>query len=105
MNLMQGNTYALPIKLKMCGRYITPDDVDVVEFTFGNVVKNYPQHVSYSDGAFILPLSQEETFALAGMIKYQTRVLFKDGQVKSTPVQNGNVSVSISKVVLRNEPH
>ena len=100
MNLMQGNTYRLPIKLKMSGQELTPDNVSRIEFTFGKVVKHYPEEVVYEDGRFILPLSQEDTFALGGQIKYQTRVLFVDGSVKASAVCSGTVSVSISKEVL-----
>lgn len=100
MNLMQGNTYRLPIKLKMCGRYLSADEVLRVEFTLGKVVKHYPEEVTYEDGRFILPLSQEDTFALGGLTKYQVRVLFADGSVKSSKVLKDNVSIAISKEVL-----
>lgn len=100
MNLMQGNTYRLPIKLKMRGEYLTASDVSRVEFTFGKVVKYFPEEVTFEDDRFIIPLSQEDTFSLGGQIKYQTRVLFADGDVKSSDVCSGIVSVSISKEVL-----
>lgn len=100
MNLMQGNTYRLPIKLKIRGAYLTPDDVSRIEFTLGKVVKYYPEEVFYEDGRFILPLSQEDTFALGGVTQYQARVLFNGGSVKSTKVMRGNVSIAISKEVL-----
>lgn len=100
MKLMQGNTYSLPIRLKMGGNFITPEDVSRVEFTFGKIVKYYPEDVTYADGKFLVPLTQDDTFSLAGRIKYQTRVLFEDGRLKSSPVCEGDVSISISKVVL-----
>lgn len=101
MNLMQGNTYRLPIKLKMSGQFLTPDNVSRIEFTFGKVVKHYPEEVVFEDGRFVLPLSQEDTFSLGGVTQYQARVLFSDREtVKSTKVMRGNVSIAISKVVL-----
>ena len=101
MKLMQGNTYSLPIKLKMCGSHITDKDVSRIEFTFGRVVKHYPEGVVYEDGRFIVSLTQEDTFALAGKVKYQARVLFEDSAVKSSRVCEGDVFVSISKAVLK----
>ena len=103
MNLMQGNTYRLPIKLKMCGRYLSADEVLRVEFTIGEVVKHFPEEVTYEDGRFILPLSQEETFSLGGMTRYQVRALFFDGSVKSSQVLVTNVKRSISEEVLCHE--
>lgn len=100
MKLMQGNTYRLPIKLKMCGEDLSPRNVSRIEFTFGKVVKHYPEDVSYDDGKFVVSLTQEDTFSLGGVTQYQTRVLFPDGSVKSTKVMRGNVSIAISKVVL-----
>jgi hypothetical protein len=54
----------------------------------------------YDDGAFWLPLSQKDTFALSGWLRYQVRVLFPDGSVKASAICGGIVSDSISKEVL-----
>lgn len=101
MNLMQGNTYRMPIKLIMRGVALSPEDVSLIEFTLGKIVKRYPDEIFYENGSFVLPLSQKETFILDGVIQYQARVLFADGEtVKSTRVMKGNVRASISKEVL-----
>ena len=103
MRLMQGDTYILPITLRMSGSIVTPEDVSRIEFTFGKVVKHYPEDVSHDGNRYLVSLSQEDTFSLAGRVKYQTRVLFADGRVKSSPVCEGDVSISISKAVLTSE--
>lgn len=100
MVLMQGNTYRLPIRIKMDGAYLTADDVVRVEFAIGNLLMCYPETVRYDDGAFWLPLSQKDTFALSGWLRYQVRVLFPDGSVKASAICGGIVSDSISKEVL-----
>ncbi len=100
MNLMQGDTYVFPVAVNICGVPVTDKDVKRIEFIFGRVVKHYPEDVSYKDGKFLISLSQEDTFSLAGKVKYQTRVLFADGRVKSSPVCEGNVLISLSKQVL-----
>lgn len=84
----------------MRGQVLTPDNVSRIEFTFGKIVKHYPEEVVYEDDRFILPLSQEDTFKLGGLMKYQARIQFKDGSVKGTPVCKGMVYISVSKEVL-----
>ena len=105
MLLAQGNTYQLPVRLRIDGELITPENAEVVEFAFDangvHVVKNYPESVTFEGDRFILPLSQEDTFALQGKLRYQIRVLFKDGNVKSSDIITGAVKDSISKVVLK----
>lgn len=102
MIIMQGNTYRLPVRLKMKGEHLTDENVKLVEFSFGkNIVKNYPKDVTFEEGAFVLPLTQEETFSLSpGSVSYHIRVLFPDGTVKSSHVTSGMVAGSISKAVL-----
>lgn len=102
MIIMQGNTYRLPVRLKMNGEHLTDENVQLVEFSFGkNIVKSYPEEVKFEEDAFVLPLTQEETFSLSsGSVSYQIRVLFPDGSVKASPVISGMVAGSISKAVL-----
>lgn len=102
MIIMQGNTYRLPVHIKMKGEHLTDENVKLVEFSFGkNIVKNYPKDVTFEEDAFVLPLTQEETFSLSsGSVSYQIRVLFPDGSVKASPVISGMVAGSISKAVL-----
>lgn len=105
MLLAQGNTYRLPINIKIDNEQLTPENAKAVEVAFdcggSKIIKNFPDEIVFEDGAFVLPLSQEDTFALNGRCRYQIRVLLFDGNVVGTDIMNGNVSESISKVVLK----
>lgn len=105
MLLQQGNTYQLPVNIKIDNERLTGEDVSHVEITFDSngslITKNYPEEVTFQNGAFIVPLSQEDTFALQGICRYQVRVLFPDGEVRGSGIKTGAVADSISKVVLK----
>ena len=98
----QGNTYNLPIRLKLNGTTLYPSDVKRVEFAFGNIIKMYPEDVEFSEDAFIIPFTQEETFSFNTKenLKYQARVMFLDDSVKSTSPYPISINESISKEVL-----
>lgn len=97
----QGNTYNIPIKLKINGEVISETDIKTVEFTFGKIRKVYPDEVQFKDGCFIVPLTQEDTFSLSeGADKYQTRVMFNDKNVKCTGTGSMTVRASLSREVL-----
>lgn len=102
MIIYQGNTYNLPIVLKMSDKVITDKDVKKVEFIFGKVIKTYPENVTFNGENFIVSLSQEETFSFIPQVvyKYHARVLFNDNSVKSTEPTEFTVIESQSKEVL-----
>lgn len=103
MIIYQGNTYKLPFELKIKGQPIVADDVKMVEFAFGGVIKTYPEQATYKDGVFTVPLTQEETFSFDDKEKqkYQVRVYFNDGSVKGTTPKAFDVQPSVSKAVLK----
>jgi hypothetical protein len=102
MIIYQGNTYTWPVLLKINQKSVTNRDVKKVEFTFGKVVKMYPKDVEFSDGNFIVSLTQEDTFSFdAGLFVYHARVLFNDGSVKMTEPTKFKVVKSESKEVLK----
>lgn len=101
MILRQGNTYRLPFRLRRNGVVIKDTDVEWVEFCFEDIVtKNYPENISFDTDHFVIELSQEETFALEATVRYQIRVKYTDGTVKSTPTKYATVYESLSKEVL-----
>lgn len=101
MILKQGDTYSLPIKVKLNNEILSDVNVEKVEFCFDNIItKTYPDNVSFDTDHFVLRLSQEETFSLQGSIRYQVRVMFADGSVKSSPIRYGYIIDSLSKEVL-----
>ena len=101
MIIYQGNTYKLPVKLKRDGLPVTTDNVKTVEFCFGNITKKYPEDVTFTDDTFMVALTQEDTFALQGVVMCQMRVLFTDGTVECTDKEPMSIYDSISKVVLK----
>ena len=103
--ITQGNTECPVFKLHARGQPITASDVKKVEFAFESeaVVKTYPEAASFDseNGAFRVPLSQTDTFALTvGESSYQIRIYFNDNSVKATPPLPMLVNPAISKVVL-----
>ena len=101
--MMQGDSYNLIIEiLDASGKAVTPDDVSDVEITLGFIRKTYAKkEISYSSGMWVFPLSQEETFKLpVARIKAQVRVVWKNGLVEGTSLDEFLVQESISKVVL-----
>lgn len=102
MVIIQGNTYKLPVLLKIGGKFITDKDVKKIEFMFDDIQKVYPKDVTFDGSYFIVPLSQEDTFSLPTkrIPKYQARVLFNDNTVKGTNPAEFTVVQSESKEVL-----
>lgn len=103
MIIYQGNTYKLPFKLKINGQPVVADDVKMVEFAFGEVIKTYPEHATFDNETFTVPLTQEDTFSLPSKEKlyYQARVFFNDESVKGTTPKEFKVQPSVSKAVLK----
>ena len=103
MTIIQGNTYNLPILLKIDGNQITDKDVKQIEFSFDDVRKYYPKDVEFNGSYFIVPLTQVDTFSLPTkrFPKYQARVLFNDNQCKGTNPTEFTVVPSESKEVLK----
>jgi hypothetical protein len=107
LTITQGNTERPEIKLSIREQPITASDVKEVELTIESegviLTKMYPEEAQYDEekGAFCFPLSQQDTFTLTkGKGKYQVRVLFNDGTVKSIDELQVKVKSSLSKAVL-----
>ncbi len=101
--MMQGDSYGLTIDvLNADDEAVTPDDVSDVEVTIGNLRKTYASgEVTYSDGKWVFPLTQEETFKFpAARVKAQVRVVWANGDVEGTVLDPINVRESMSKEVL-----
>lgn len=101
--MMQGDSYGLKIEiLNADGVAVTPDDISDVEITVGFIRKTYARgEIIYSDGLWIIPLTQEETFKLpAARVKAQVRVVWSDGFVEGASLDEIRIHESISKVVL-----
>ena len=101
--MMQGDSYSLGINiLNNAGQPVTPNDINDVEITIGNLRKTYLNaQVTYSDGVWLFPLSQQETFRYwPASVKAQVRVAWKNGVVEGKPLYGIRINESISKEVL-----
>ncbi len=106
LKIKRGDECALAVRVVLDGQAIGTEDVDTAEFCLGRALRKlYPGEVEYSasEGAFLLPLTQEETFALPAdtALPLDVRVKFTDGDVLGS-TRMGAVAVydSISEVIL-----
>lgn len=101
--MMQGDSYNLGIHiLNNAGEPVTPADVKDVEITIGHLSKTYlGASLTFSDGVWMFPLSQQETFRYwASPVKAQVRVVWANGVVEGKPLYGVRIEESISKEVL-----
>lgn len=101
--MMQGDSYNLGINiLNNAGQPVTPDDINDVEITIGNLRKTYLNaQVTFRDGVWLFPLSQEETFRYwPASVKAQVRVVWANGVIEGKPLYGIRINESISKEVL-----
>lgn len=103
MGILQGSGYELPIRITDCsGRVISDADVIEGSFTFGEFTKDYKREGSeiwydYDREMWIIPLSEEETFAMDKVVKWQARFLMINGKPDGTIPKSENVYESINK--------
>lgn len=84
LTFKQGDAFVLPISGTLNGSAISAADVVTLELMLGDLRKTYPEDMSYdaASGDFLLPLTQEETFAFdPGTYEYDMRVAFRGGSV------------------------
>ena len=101
--MMQGDAYMLGISiLNNAGNPVAPVDVADVEITIGHIKKKYSDAaISYSNGVWMFPLSQKETFGcMPASPKAQVRVKWANGSVEGKPLYGIRIDESISKEVL-----
>ena len=105
--IKQGDTYRLPVYITIDEEHLTDENARKVEFAFETrdqtILKYYPNEVVFEDGCFVVPLTQEDTFALRkGVFRYKIRTLLMNGEeVRSTDIMSGSVEESISREVLK----
>lgn len=98
--MVQGDAYQMAITINIDGEPLDIDTVNTVEVVVSALRRTYPGEITYSDGKFFFPLSQEETFRMPKMVSSQVRVKFKGGDVIGSRIQICDAWASISKVVL-----
>ena len=101
MKMTQGDSYSIDITIENEGKTLDISEIELVEITLLNLTKTYPEEVSFSDGAFHFPLSQEETMNLVPLLcPMQVRVKFTSGDVIGSEIQKIDVQRVLSKAVL-----
>ena len=99
--MTQGDSYSIDITIENEGKPLDISEIELVEITLLNLTKTYPEEVSFSDGAFHFPLSQEETMRLVPpLCPMQVRVKFTSGDVIGSEIQKIDVQRVLSKAVL-----
>ena len=101
--MMQGDSYNLGIRiLNNAGNPVTPEDIEDLEITIGNIRKTYLNaQLTFTDGLWMFPLGQKETFGcLPTAPKAQVRVKWANGVIEGKPLYGVRIDESISKEVL-----
>lgn len=98
--MVQGDAYSIDVNISLQGKPVDISDIELVEITLINRAKVYPGEVTYSDGAFHYPVTQEETMNFPPLCSMQVRVKFTSGDVIGSDVQKIDVQRVLSKVVL-----
>ena len=89
------------IAVKVDGKPLDISKVDLVEFSFGNLIKMYPSvDVSFEEGSFFVHLTQEETQAFDDSITVQIRVKFINGNVVLSNRRTMTVKEALSKEII-----
>ena len=102
--MMQGDAYNLAIRIRNnAGNPVTPGDVKDVEITIGHLRKTYlGLQITYSNGVWLFPLSQEETFSFVPNcpVESKVRVAWANGVREGKPLYGIRFEESNSKEVL-----
>ena len=90
------------ITIKADGQLIDIEQVDLVEFSFGSLVKYYPtdENVRYDNGSFFVRLTQVETQNFENSVTVQVRVKFSNSDIPLSNKKVMPVNSSLSKAVL-----
>ena len=100
--MLQGDSYKVPVEILLDDLPLDVDTVEDIEISISTLKKTLKNgEVESSDGLFLFPLTQQETFRLhPSNNEVQVRVLFKTGDVIGTKAGNMHNDRSLSKVVL-----
>lgn len=95
MNFKKGNTYNLSATIKG----VDIQEIDKIVFQFNEIKKTYlsdaESDITYNEGVFIVPLSQEDTLKLKKDVSYEVAVKFKSGEVKRSEVKQTDSLITI----------
>lgn len=72
--MIQGDQYLLPIEIVFGETTITPDNCEGVMLSVGGVTKKYPGEITFSEGEWLYPLTQQQTLGCHGLLTVQVSV-------------------------------
>lgn len=91
MDFLQGDQFDIAIKIKDSeGVVVRAADVERVQFVFDGYECFYEADgsgdASWDDGksCFVVPISEDGSFNFEGVVEYQVRVKFADGQIRGS---------------------
>ena len=99
--MVQGDKYALEVKVTNDGTLITNENCTGIRIRLGDVEQTYPDGgITYSTESecWQFPLTQEQTYAMSRE-EFQIRVILPNGDIINSDVQRVFVGDSIIKVV------
>lgn len=102
ITIRHGDTLDIVLGYKVNGEAIYEGSCEELEFYFGGnrfLLTDGTIVWSVADAAYMVSMTQEETFALPDIVQYQLRVK-KGGKVGSSDISYLNVDDSISREVL-----
>ena len=78
MNIMQGDSYPIPVEITQDGIVITPEMVEDVEVTVGKTVRKTLSGggVTFEDNTWYFLLSQEESFSMVNSQRVIVRLKY-----------------------------
>lgn len=98
--MMQGDSYNEAIRiLNNAGNAVTPEDIIDLEICIGQIRKTHLKgELTFYGGWWMVPLTQEETFAIApGPVKAQARIKWANGVIEGKKILGIRMEESMSK--------
>lgn len=88
MTIMQGDSYNIPFQFAMLddetgeGIPITDEMVTDVSITLDGITKTMNDgDITYNDGDFLFPMTQEDSFSLSGIVGVQATLTLAGGDI------------------------
>lgn len=104
MEIMQGDSYGIPITIEFDGGIGTPENLEDVEVVICEIKKTYKEGTLVYDNLtqqYVFPLTQAESFAMATSFgRGQIRIKTVGGDVIGQSLDSIDIKKSTSKVVL-----
>ena len=105
--IMQGDDYSISFTITdESDNLINLEEVERIQFVVGNLIKYYNSdgsgEVTYlqEEGIFSFPITQEESFNMAGEQECQIRIKFTSGRIVGKIIGELDIQLSNAKEIL-----